>query len=262
MKEHPIIFSGPMVRAILEGRKTMTRRVVKNMPSITLPGVNRIRLELHPFSKTALAGTPGEAIGGPDRLAWIAYDWVENAIGVEEAAWLRCPYGQPGDRLWVRETWWMHDSPRAFDLYDCNATMPNGEKRLIGYDATMGADSLESARAYGARKRPSIHMPRWASRILLEVTAVRVERVQDISKEDAKREGLRALTKDGLLFKYGIPDRDGFPGTDDYGWPWADWKTDPRVAFRSLWDSINAKRGYGWDANPWVWVVEFKQVDK
>lgn len=102
-------------------------------------------------------------------------------------------------------------------------------------------------------------MPRWASRITLEVTGIRVERLQDISEEDAIAEGLSGITKDGKLIKYGIPDQDGLPGTDNTGWPWRDWQKDPRDAYRRLWESINGRGS--WDANPWVWVVEFKRVE-
>lgn len=106
--------------------------------------------------------------------------------------------------------------------------------------------------------RPSIHMPRWASRISLEITGIRVERLQDISEEDAIDEGLKAITKDGKLIKYGIPDRDGYPGADDFGWNWGDWDKSPVLAYKRLWQSINGKGS--WDLNPFVWVIEFKRI--
>ena len=113
-----------------------------------------------------------------------------------------------------------------------------------------------------SKHRPSIHMPRWASRITLEIAGVRIERLQDISEEDAKAEGLSTVTKDGRLYKWGIPDRDGLPGTDDDGWPWTQWDTDPRQAFRRLWDSIyGSDPAKCWDANPWVWVNCFRRVE-
>lgn len=102
-------------------------------------------------------------------------------------------------------------------------------------------------------------MPRWASRITLEIVAVRVERLNEISEPDAKAEGLKALSKDGTLVKYGIPDRDGLPGNDDYGWHWKEWERDPRQSFRRLWESLNGPGS--WDANPWVWVIEFRRVE-
>ena len=105
-----------------------------------------------------------------------------------------------------------------------------------------------------------IHMPRWASRITLEVTGIRVERLQEISELDAITEGLTALTKDGgRTIKHGIPDRDGLPGNDNYGWHWSEWEKDSRVAYRKLWESINGPGS--WDANPWVWVIEFRRIN-
>lgn len=102
-------------------------------------------------------------------------------------------------------------------------------------------------------------MPRWASRITLEVTGVRIERLQGITEDDAKAEGLSTVTKDGKLWKWGIPDRDGLPGGCDVGWPWTQWDADPCAAFRRLWDGIY-QDDKAWDANPWVWVTEFRMV--
>ena len=177
MKEHPILFSGPMVRAILEGRKTQTRRVMKlNMD--------------------------GGVYSEP-----------------------RCPDGVPGDRLWVRETWadvrWMQE-PEHF---------PNG----VSYRADCSADSLKLAEHYGVRWKPSIHMPRWASRITLEVTEVRAQRLQDITEEDARAEGVNCAVGGFIT-------------------------TNPVNAFHGLWDYINGKRA-PWDSNPWVWAVTFRRVD-
>lgn len=109
------------------------------------------------------------------------------------------------------------------------------------------------------RWSPSIHMPRWASRMLIEITNVRVERLQNISEEDAIAEGLKAATKDGKTIKYGIPDRDGYPGNDDIGWGWCDWNVSPVLAYKRLWGSINGTES--WDLNPWVWILEFKMVE-
>ena len=178
VKERPILFSGAMVRAILEGRKTQTRRVVKPTSGP------------HSIEKTIC--TPGSL------AAFIRH---------------RCPYGQPGDRLWVREAWWKR---------------PDGS---ISYRAD-GNDFVAGGRP---RYSPSIHMPRWASRITLRLTDVRVERVQDISVSDCIAEGL------------GYPTDDRYAAVDN---------------FKPLWDSINAARGYGWDANPWVWVLVFEPVPK
>lgn len=211
MKERPILFSAPMVLAILSGQKTQTRRVMKPQPG----NDNRI-----PF--------PGKK------------NLVINVREPELAG--LCPHGQPGDRLWVRET--------------CgNVTNKDGGVGEMIYRA----DVLEGGRSICWT--PSIHMPRTASRITLEVTAVRVERLQEMLETDALSEGLTAITKDsGITYKFGIPDRDGLPGIDDYGWPWAEWELSARTAYRKLWDGIYEKSGLGWDVNPWVWVIEFRTL--
>ena len=190
MKERPIIFSGPMVRAILEGRKTQTRRVVKPQHDCRYDGLAPAR----------------EYLGRKHLGSWGAYfGW----------AFVPCPYGQPGDQLWVREAWG----------YDCDRNL------VFRADGELAEVN---------RWRPSIHMPSWASRITLEVTDVRVERVQDISDLDALAEGIQVI---------------GRTEVNDLS------RGKFRHAFRALWDSINAKRGHGWDKNPWVWVVQFRVVD-
>jgi hypothetical protein len=203
MKEKPIIFSADMVRAILDGRKTMTRRVIKGL----LP-------------------------------RWNAWDFVNetettwSCVGVGGAGRYQfsCPYGIPGEsRLWVRETWaHVLDFGRSTGGYFYRASYTNGGP----YDDVK-------------KWKPSIFMPRAASRITLEVTEIRVERVQDISEEDARSEGVERFNDDGVIY---------------YG-PFNKGHANPRVAFEWLWDSINAKRGYSWEANPWVWVITFKQVN-
>lgn len=201
MNERPIFFSVPEVRAILEGRKTMTRRVIKR---------NRLR---EPTSETE--DSRGLIVGG-------------DAYPVARL----CPYGQPGDRLWVRETW----DFRSWDVGRVRIAYAADGKQI---DATPPAGWNPTIYNY-ERWRPSIHMPRWASRILLEVVSVRVERVQDISEEDAKAEGM-GMDYDGpYSFRQGFNYRGGFMGP---------------------WDSSNAKRGHGWDANPWAWVIEFKRIE-
>lgn len=206
MKERPIIFSGPMVRAILAGRKTQTRRVVQPQP------------EFHGVK----SWSRGKWCEACDR--WDFY--VPTTGGVYTSSttngeW-RCPYGVPGARLWVRETW-AGDDMKGF-VY--RADHPGADLKRGDLD-----DGDQAIRSW----KPSIHMSRWASRLTLEVKSVRVERVQEISEADAKAEGLR--------------ERDD-PGHQAFA----------RDEFARYWNVINAKRGYGWDANPWVWVIGFEVV--
>lgn len=222
-REYPILFSAPMILANRAGRKTQTRRV------ITLRNVHDI-----------------DDTGTPMAKGWDDI-WREA----------RCPYGQPGDRLWVRET---------FDF------LPDGssgerDNCVIVYGAD-GAMERRTAPAdynpmiYNRRHwRPSIHMPRWASRNTYEIVAVRPQRLQDITPGEAAAEGLARRSKDGgRTWKWGLPDRDGLPGTDDCGWPWPEWCVDPGTAYSKLWDSINAGCVYGWDKNPWVWVITYRDI--
>jgi len=218
MKERPILFSGPMVRAILEGRKTQTRRLVSPMLI--------------------------EALGDPStwQMATASSWWAFNHLANEMQHFIS-PFGQPGDRLWVRETWGLddcgEDGKRVIWQATCEAAwvMPRNELGEIYY--------LPSDYNPG-RWRPSIHMPRWASRLTLEVTEVRVQRLQEISEEDAMAEGALAdrqrLEVAGATLIADVPSA--------------------RRAFRRLWDSINGEReGCAWTANPWVWAITFKVVE-
>jgi hypothetical protein len=198
MKERPILFSAPMVRAILTGKKTQTRRIVKGRPE------NNTRV-----------GRKGHQAH------------IESPEALEH-----CPYGKPGDRLWVRETWVQF------------VARPDGAMKVQGMPNTAVIDykadysSAQLAATYDSdgdimrlpRWRPSIHMPRWASRITLEVRGVRIERLQDISEEDAKAEGMQNLN-------------------DPY--------RSLTSIFRSLWDGLNGERA-PWESNPLVWVIEFR----
>jgi len=235
MKERPIIFSAPMVRAILAGKKMQTRRAVK------------------PFGKDG-----GFVILETDRRVWPyrSDDGESTSHTVKRGGKLyldesphSCPYGQPGDRLWVRETF---SGPHCMDASNgCKAVPPSewGRSSRIWY----WADGVPTNGDW-TRPRPSIHMPRWASRILVEITAVRVEQLQDISDADIEAEGAAQWVKDGGSVRSPHP---GFDGQ----WPDAAGtvRVKPnRVVFCSLWESINGPQS--WDANPWVWVIEFKKV--
>jgi len=231
MKERPILFSGPMVRAILEGRKTQTRRVLKPQPA-------------------------WEAVGKPsidfDSKVWRVFINEGKYAGWTTTPWWNCPYGQPGDRLWVRESFALVDTGRncvayradeqAFEcMYDNSSEWPP-----IGV-ASIGGHYC----AFEGPWKPSIYMPRWASRITLEVVSVRVERVQDISEEDAASEGCSG--KDHITTKGGF---------GPFACEVSGLARTAKASFRNLWDSINAKRGYSWASNPWVWVIEFRTLEK
>lgn len=250
MTERPIIFSGAMVRAILAGTKTQTRRLVQPMGGrqrewLTLEEIGRV-----PHGKMTGGGWQMHHYHAGTRFRGVDIEH-DSPLG-----WIRSPFGEPGDRLWVKETWYDDDGLREPDDHSAD---------LIEYRADHDCRAWEAGcpcRDDNGRStwRPSIHMPRWASRLTLEVTGVRVERLQDISAEDAIAEGLSKLSKDGgQTWKYGIPDRDGLPGGDDDGMHWRDWSQDPRMAFATAWSAINGKRA-SWTSNPWVWVVGFRRV--
>lgn len=239
MRESPILFSGPMVRAILSGTKTQTRRVVKHQPNI----------ELHDGWKWEQTPSGWVPVRGSNRLL--------HNIGC-------CPYGHPGDRLWVRESAWLYgqwwkDGFTKSGRQRWTFAMSFGQK--VRYERPLDHELTYQGSEYpGYAFRPSIHVPRWASRLTLEITGVRVERLQAISAEDAQAEGLVPWSKDGKLTKYGVADPDGLPGSDYEGtWPWHEWRISPVDAYQQLWNSINGEGA--WDANPWVWVVEFRRAE-
>lgn len=205
MKEHPIIFSGEMVKAILECRKTQTRRVIKPQP--TMPKSD-CKVYVDRYNKS-------------DRWAF----WLPNNRMTEPRTW-HCPNGQISDRLWVRETFSNH----PIDGYYYKATDPL-------------TDSIE----YGCCWKPSIHMPRAASRIALEIINIRVERVQEITDTDAKAEGIEIWMEAQGEKTFNLRNQR---------------LSLKQLAFSYLWDSINAKRGFGWDKNPWIWVIEFKKIER
>lgn len=219
MTERPILFSGPMVRALLDGSKTQTRRVIKDQTigkdySHTLDD-GRVHLEW--------LGTPTCGSG--------VWDVPERSMQIAS------PYGVIGDRLWVRESLKFVDTPTTrhdHAVYAADGVRVPREQGL----ADWACDGM----AFGfANSVPSIHMPRWASRIMLEVTGVRVERLDDISEADARAEGVT------------IEDR------HMNGYCAGETRPPSIRAFRDLWESINGDAS--WDANPWVWVVEFKRIE-
>ncbi|WP_339503944.1 hypothetical protein [Pseudomonas sp. RL_105y_Pfl2_101] len=236
VKERPILFSAPMVRAILEDRKTATRRVVKGFQipteDTTIPAGDRQRWS---------------AIGQKDpRYGFCIFGSTEAECAKELEEYAPCPYGRRGDRLWVRETWYCDHFEVMRGPYLKPDDLNIGEALDDG-TLVYAADGLTPYEADQPIWKPSIHMPRWASRILLEITGVRVERLQDITEGQAVAEGVR-LMRDGSDTWVS---REG-PGNLVTPWPTA------KEAFSDLWNSINGPDA--WEANPWVWVVEFKRV--
>lgn len=236
MTDRPIIFSAPMIRALLDGRKFQTRRVLKLG--------NRRPEYIGPRGCTddpSCWGWSDDERGDH----WLVQRGNGDAGRLEWSDW-QGAYA-PGDRLWVREAF---RGDKGYDAYP-----PREWSRWpVHYEADGNRDAREGMGADG-RLRPSIHMPRWASRITLTVTDVRVQRLQEISEADAQVEGLRTVSKDGRLFKWGISDRDGLPGNDDHGWHWQDWKLNARDAFHTLWNSLHGADA--WDRNPWVCALTF-----
>jgi hypothetical protein len=246
--ERSIIFSSEMVRAILDGRKTQTRRVIKPQPN-----------------------------GFTDGIAWI-YEDVEIAnkdftITVIKNKYIKrlsCPY-EIGMKLWVREKWrivgWAEGKPLLLEYFDgVKAEEPGDssnydEEKYCQYfidcsDDCERAGLVPDENGYYSclgnniptRWRPSIHMPRWASRLTLEIINVRVERVQDISEEDAIAEGVQKEFEIDLSQFRNL--NTNFGDISTY-----------KLGFKHLWNSINLERGFGWDSNPWVWVIEFKRIE-
>jgi hypothetical protein len=238
--EHPIIFAGPLVRAILSGQKTQTRRLINPQPAPFVQNTPDKRPPRHaePYLD-AYCGekkTPANPRGmGRDWCWWTRDDRPGATVA-------RCPYGVPRDRLWVRETWYP-----AF-------------KRVVPHGKAPGSSGVIFRADYGFRPdlpatydpangwRPSIFMPRWASRLTLEVTDVRVQRLQDISEEDAIAEG-------APLMGPTLSDEQRIVGGDH-----RTQGTHPHtMAFAVLWDTPNDERA-PWISNPWVWAITFRRA--
>lgn len=240
MKERPILFSAPMVRAILEGRKTQTRRVAP------------------------IRWNTSKHWGPYD--CWTFYRGARPFIGFgtsnrgQDAIAPFSPYGRPGDRLWVKETFAVEVQTPEF--YEAPEVPEDGRPiqreehpeegwtvRVPRYRSTepdtllVDPEADEAVDPEKMRWKPSIFMPRWASRLTLEVTDVRVQRVQEISNDDARAEG---VDRHEL-----VPWPDGDPGT----------LGDEDIRrYRALWNEINAKRGHSWESNPWVWAISFRRL--
>lgn len=220
-----MIFNAEMVRAILDGRKTQTRRIMKPQPTpCTLQkgghwwpsNVFKTMLHIEEEMQNGKGGWGG---------------LVGDA----------CPFGDVGDRIWVRETWARYNIDQ--DSHD------------MAYRATTPEDWPEEG-----RWRPSIHMPRWASRITLEITGVRVERLSDISHEDAGREGIYTEVWDQTVVARNYAAEDEFFQFWSESMPhYVEMNELFRASFHSLWQSIYGKES--WQANPWVWVIEFKRIE-
>lgn len=209
MKERPILFNAPMVRAILDGRKTQTRRIVKGC----------------------------------------GLDWLNDGFTPEFVADYQnrlCPYGIPGDRLWVRETW---QGPLIDEELEEEFRQSPDYFKKPSFCAYRATDTLDAINADGEELgwRPSIHMPRWASRILLEIVSVRVERFQDISDSGPQND----CTAEGV-FHCGM----AVPTYEE--WHGDGFNSSEKWMYKKLWESINGAGS--WVTNPWVWVVEFKRV--
>jgi hypothetical protein len=249
MKERGIIMQGESVLGILEGRKSQTRRVINPQPN---------------------------HVNDNHKLVWkrTGQHWDEDNNLIQDGKWISCPYGQPGDRLWVRETW---ATEAMLDTAKPSNIAPGAQ---IWFRATKESwdESVVSDLYSRGKIRQSIFMPRWASRITLEIVNIRVERVQDISEEDAIAEGIGylfsekdCLTTVGLIGTTPIDhgyrnylwhgDYGSYGGgnkqTDSWPYQYSGYKT-ATGSYSSLWEKINAKRGYSWDVNPYCWVIEFR----
>jgi hypothetical protein len=199
-----------MVRAIIAGKKTQTRRVIKPQPHVTSCDLQ----------------TSPELVDGLIKAAWTALE-------------VKCPYGQNGDRLWVRETW-AHDA-ESLEQLRAQVEDPLGFPDGPYYRAALGIHENT-----GLRWRPSIHMPRWASRLTLEIDEVRVERLHEIDAHEVRAEGIRVPT---CGCEVCMRSATMCPADESAH----------LMQFATLWDAINRKK-YPWESNPWVWVLRFHEV--
>ncbi|EPM0570771.1 hypothetical protein WJB81_000864 [Klebsiella aerogenes] len=224
MTERGMIFNGEMVRAILDGRKTQTRRIMKNQPEHSGLGLRRV-----------IDSKNGSDDG--------KYFWsLSDACGLKiRSKSFTCPFGSVGDRIWVREAFRVHS--RATDV--ATLVYKASERNSWTEQTHRVPVSVCNKPATPEKWTPSLHMPRWASRLLLEITDVRVERLREISQADAEAEGVGKLKK-GFWKNYQ-------PG-------WTEFQLTARGSFATLWKSIYGDES--WYADPWVWVIEFKRIEE
>lgn len=234
--EKPILFNTAMVQAILQDRKTTTRRIIKPQPS---PCNHK------EYEGAEWKSEPTEWVhDGDNWYCALCGNGISFANTISKVTGMIAPY-QVGDILYVRETWFIGDLlDEAEDI---------AERGLVLYRANKLRKDID----YESIKwRPSIHMPKKIARIFLKVTNVRVERLQDMQQEDFMKEGIREYTKDNEVFKYAV---------NEEQYSWRDMPRDPKEPFIKLWDSTLKKDQldmYGWNANPWVWVIEFERIER
>ena len=230
MKEHPVLMQSDMVNPVMDGRKTQTRRT---------NGLDKINTR--PDGWEVFNGVDH---GRPPFFRFVDRKEKSNDRQILD---IECPYGQVGDRLWVRETWgnaYLKDAMEYTNaLYQTEHTGSAFDNVVIYKEALSKLAPFFNAVSW----KPSIHMFRKYSRINLEITAVRVERVQDITNSDAVQEGVTRQLASAL-------GRSVSPSEEEFNF------TQARRTFHDLWDSINAKRGYGWEVNPFVWCLSFKVI--
>jgi len=247
MKERPILFNPDMVAALLDERKNQTRRVVKPQP---LPSTHYV----NPYNKNIKHMT-----------AWTKdHKMILGAGNIKNMAHWACPHGFPNDELWVKESHYLYGH---WVTLTGQKTKTGKQKTKFCYQQSKGVMFLDkppkkihtkNERGRGWHRRPSIFMPRWASRLQLKINNVKVERVQDVTEKDAIGEG---------VFKFDL-DKDS---AEDFG-AWRNYLKDEfsgwigcrtaKDSFMSLWDSINKDRGHSWESDPWTWVVNFEKINK